>query len=369
MAKKSKGSIDVNKFENIHQIGGIQTAVMAPAFGGSTDSGCRVALVNTGSGLRFTVALDRGGDIVDAFYNQHSLTYLSPNGLKPPSHAYHQGFDWIANWPAGLVTTCGPHAIGAPHTEDGLDTGLHGHHSNNPARLDAIVNPDLDKGKTEMMLTMVIRDSRVFGPVFEVRRQIRCVLGEPRITICDEVTNIGDEKVAHNWLYHANVGYPLLDEGAKFIYRGRAEYWPAPEPPAKPLSDAALNRLKRVEGGMAEHVGFGERGVVVEAKPDRKGLCHVGIINSKLGLGLELEYSPKCLPRVANWQHYSPRGCYVAGIEPFNGSLMGKANDRFRGAEPYLRPGQTKKYELTIKALGCAQDIAALAAHDGKVHA
>jgi len=134
------------------------------------------------------------------------------------------------------------------------------------------------------------------------------------------------------------------------------------------LSDAALNRIKRVEGGMAEHVGFGERGVVVEVTPDGKGLCHVGIINSKLGLGLELEYSPKCLPRVANWQHYSPRGCYVGGIEPFNGSLMGKDNDSFPGAEQYLRPGQTRKYELSFKVLSCAKDIAALATHDGKVH-
>ena len=45
--------------------------------------GCRVAWVDTGSGLRFAVAL-RGGDIVEAFYNDLSLTYLSPNGYRPP---------------------------------------------------------------------------------------------------------------------------------------------------------------------------------------------------------------------------------------------------------------------------------------------
>ena len=72
---------DPNKFENIHQIGGIRT--------GTLDSGVRVALLDTGAGLRFTVALDRGGDIVDARYNQFALAYLTPNELLPPSHAYH----------------------------------------------------------------------------------------------------------------------------------------------------------------------------------------------------------------------------------------------------------------------------------------
>ena len=340
--------------------------MVAPAFGGSTDSGCRVAMVNTGSGLRFTVALDRGGDIVDAFHNEHSLAYLSVNGLAKPSYAYNRDFDWLANWPAGLVTTCGPHAIGGPHAEDGLDSGLHGRYSNAPATLESIVNPDPHAGKKDMMLSMVVRDSRMFGPVFEIRRQIKCVLGLPQITICDEVTNRGDKRVAHNWLYHVNVGYPLLDEGAKFIYSGQAEYWQVPAP-ATPPGDAELNRLKRVVGGMAAHAGMGERGVIVQAPPDRKGLCHVGIVNSKLGLALELEYSPKCLPRVSNWQHYGPRGTYVSGIEPFNGSLLGKDTDTFADAEPHLRPGETKKYELTFKVHSTRQAIAAFAARDGQI--
>ena len=55
---------DWQKFELVHQVGGIRTARLDwPEAGGSP--GCRVALVNTGSGLRYTVALDRGGDIVD----------------------------------------------------------------------------------------------------------------------------------------------------------------------------------------------------------------------------------------------------------------------------------------------------------------
>lgn len=367
--RRQKGDIkiDVDKFDNVHQIGGIQMAVLAPTFGGSTDSGCRVALVNTGSGLRFTVALDRGGDIVDAFYQQHSLTYLSAGGLKPPSFAYNGGFDWLSNWAGGMVTTCGPHAIGGPHAEDGIDYGLHGHQSNTPAQVEMLVNPDPHQGKREMLLSMVMRDCRVYGPNFEVRRQIQCVLGQPRITIYDQVTNRGDQKVAHHWLYHVNQGYPLLDEGSRFIYRGKAEPWQTPGPPARPLSDAALNRLKRVSGALPEHTGGGERGMIVEVEPDKSGLCHVGLINPKLRLGVELEYSPRCLPRIANWQHYGSRGSYVSAVEPFNGSLMGKANDTFPGAEQFLAPGQTATYQLTLKVHSDRAGLAELASHDGRV--
>src|SRR6185503_6601393 len=109
---------DPKKFENVHQIGGIRMGRLdSPGAGGA--DGTRVALIDTGSGFRFTVALDRGGDVVDASYNQFGLAYLSPNGLRPPSHAYHFENEWLRNWPGGLVTTCGPEYIGGSRLENG----------------------------------------------------------------------------------------------------------------------------------------------------------------------------------------------------------------------------------------------------------
>ena len=69
---------DTDKFENVQQIGGIQTAMLESPTGSGQMR--RVAQFRTGSGLQFTAALDRGGDIVDAFFNQHSLAFLSLNG-------------------------------------------------------------------------------------------------------------------------------------------------------------------------------------------------------------------------------------------------------------------------------------------------
>ena len=56
-----------DKIGNISQIGGIETSVLdnGPA------RGSRIAWVNTGSGLRYKVAIDRCLDITDAFHNPH----------------------------------------------------------------------------------------------------------------------------------------------------------------------------------------------------------------------------------------------------------------------------------------------------------
>ena len=117
---------DLAKFENVHQLGGIRT--------GTLDPGVRVAFVDTGAGLRFTVALDRGGDIVDASFNDCALAYLTQNGLLPPSPAYHTGIEWLRGWAGGLVTTCGPEFMGGPRMVDGAMTSLHGRFSSQSAQ-------------------------------------------------------------------------------------------------------------------------------------------------------------------------------------------------------------------------------------------
>lgn len=363
---------DLRKFENVHQLGGIRTGTLdSPGPGGGRP--VRVAFVDTGAGLRFTVALDRGGDIVDAGYQQFGLAYLTPNGLLPPTHAYSAGNEWLAGWAGGLVTTCGPHFIGGARMEDGVQTSLHGRYSQQVALIETLRNPEPHHGRLEMELGLIVRDARLFGPSFEIRRAIRCTLGVPEITIEDEVANRGDTRVAHHWLYHCNLGYPLLDEGARFIYRGPAQYWVIPPPPGEdivqPLSAAAMNRLKRVPDGLAQHTGSAERGLIVDAEADGEGWCRIGLSNEKLKLGLEISYLKKALPRLANWQHYGPHGSYVSGLEPFAGSLLGSARDQHPLAQQFLDPGESRKYQLQLRVLSGAAELGTLAKHDGRLTA
>lgn len=360
--------LDWEKFENVLQVGGIRTGTLdVPGAGGA--SGVRAAFVDTGAGLRFTVALDRGGDIVDATFNEIGLAYLSPNGLRPPSPAYHRDDEWLRGWAGGLLTTCGPEYMGGPRIENGARTSLHGRYSSSPAVVEKLINPDSHRATREMELGLVVRDTRVFGPVFEVRRTIRCTLGLPEIVLEDEVVNRGDTASAHHWLYHCNLGYPLLDRAARFIYRGQAQYWVVPPPAGQdiiqPLDAAAMNRLKQVPGGLPEHAGSGERGLIVNVEPDAEGNCRVGLINDRLKLGLEFTYPSAAFPRLAHWQHYGPRGSYVSGLEPFYGSLLGRARDRHPSVESTLAPGESRRYRLRLRVLRTEAELENLATCDG----
>ena len=182
----------------------------------------------------------------------------------------------------------------------------------------------------------------------------------------DEITNRGDGRTPHHWLYHVNFGYPLLDQGTRLIYKGRATYVERPEPKRVP-TEAQLNRLKKVTGPIAAHAEAGERCLIVEQPGQRDGRARVGVINDRLSLGVEMAYPVDALPRLTSWQHYGPAGCYVSAMEPFSGSLFGKAVDPYPKAEQYLRPGQTKRYELVLRVLSTKADLAKLAKHDGKV--
>jgi len=366
MPKRPTPAFDINKFEHPHQCGGIQTGSLDhPQPNGG--QACRVAFVNTGAGLTFTVALDRGGDIVEAQYLGKSLAFLTPNGYKPPSHAYHRGVEWLASWPGGLLTTCGPLHIGAPRDAGVADrqNSLHGHFSNTPAATESVTNPDPRRKRLEMRLDLLIRCTTMFGPSVEVRRSIVCTLGRPTIELHDRVTNISDFAVPHHWLYHVNLGYPLLDEGAKLVYGGDYDWhWPPEAIPGELVpSPQTFAKYKTIPAPMQAHAQDGQRGVIVVPKATR-GVVTVGVVNRKADLGFALSYPARQLPRLANWQNFGPRGCYVTGLEPFNGSLRWDGNDKHPGAKQTLRPGQTAEYDLTIRALSGKQALDGLVKHD-----
>jgi hypothetical protein len=93
----------LEKISNIHQIGGIETSVLDNGIG----RGNRIAWINTGAGLRFKVILDRGMDIADAFYNEHSLAWLGHSGISNPQIFTENGLNWLKTFGGGLLTTCG----------------------------------------------------------------------------------------------------------------------------------------------------------------------------------------------------------------------------------------------------------------------
>src|SRR6478736_2324424 len=82
-------AVDPTRFVNPAQVGGIESYALAdgPA------RGVRALCVNTGGGLRYRVLVDRGLDIDQAFFNQHSLAFLTHKGATKPSRGLDDGID------------------------------------------------------------------------------------------------------------------------------------------------------------------------------------------------------------------------------------------------------------------------------------
>jgi len=152
MAAKNTGLNWQNKVNNHAQIGGIETSVLDNGLA----KGTRIAWVNTGTGLRYKVVIDRALDIVDAFYNQYSLAWLSHAGLTSPRPDANRGLEWLYSFGGGLLTTCGLTHVGGPETDEFGERGLHGRISNLPGRVESIVQPDLSAGKLQMRLILAI---------------------------------------------------------------------------------------------------------------------------------------------------------------------------------------------------------------------
>jgi len=342
---------DLSKFINSAQVAGIESYTLNDGPG----RGVRALCVNTGAGLRYRVLVDRGLDIDQAFFHQHSLAFLTHAGAARPSRAIDHGLEWLKNFPGGLLISCGPFNIGPPTTDDGEELGLHGPHSNTAATVESIRQPDPHRDANEISITGVLRYGPLYGPTVELRRTITSRLGESAIDFVDEFYNPGNTDVPHAWLLHINFGYPLLDQGAEFCVDA-TKVEPRADVPGSTEVFRDTKHFKRIPGPIEKHRGKGSVVGYLYPRPDRAGRATVGIANPKLGIAVAIHYSTKEFPRCGNWQHYGQRE-YVAALEPMNGTVDGRDKDRARGLLDSLKAGQTKTYRYSIEVLADKSEI------------
>jgi galactose mutarotase-like enzyme len=332
-----------DKVSNHAQIGGIETSVLDNGAG----RGTRIAWINTGTGLRYKVVIDRAMDIADAFYNEHSLAWLSHGGITYPQPFSDKGIDWLRTFGGGLLTTCGLSHVGGPESDEFGERGLHGQISNSPAEIESIIQPDLRSGKLEMSITGIIRETKPFGPSLELRRTISATLGKASIRIHDEVINRANTPAPHMLLYHFNFGYPLADEGTDILWNGK--WFPRNgEENAKIFKEG--NHFKKCSAVLDDHLGSGEEVVLVDIESDIFGQSVAGLYNAKLGIALALKFKKEQLPWFANWQHWG-KGEYVTGLEPSTHALTGQAQARKDGDLIFIQPGEKREYDVELEVI------------------
>lgn len=96
-----------------------------------TGRGLRVADVRSGSGLRFSVLLERGMDISPAAYKGMPLAWVSRTGWGHPMYYEPQGAGWLRTFGGDLLTGCGMTYLGALHLGG---SGIKPHPDSRPGR-------------------------------------------------------------------------------------------------------------------------------------------------------------------------------------------------------------------------------------------
>ena len=331
------------KISNTAQVGGIETSVVDNGAG----RGNRIAWINTGTGLRYKVVIDRAMDIAEAFYNQHSLAWLSDLGTIPGERFSNKGIDWLQTFGGGLLTTCGLTHVGGPEEDDYGQRGLHGQIGNIPAEVESIIQPDLLTGKMDMSITGRIKETKIFGPSLELKRTISASIGQPAIKIHDEVINRANTPVPHMLLYHFNFGWPLVDEGTDIIWKG--EWQPRDGGINSKIFREGYN-FRKCPAPLQEHSGTGEAVAYINVAEDNDGQCTCGLNNAKLGMALIMRFQKKQLPWLTNWQHWG-KGEYVTGIEPGTHPPIGQAKARAQNELIFLPPGETRSYDIEIEVV------------------
>ncbi|OZI09750.1 DUF4432 domain-containing protein [Siphonobacter sp. BAB-5385] len=339
-----------DKISNPAQLGGIETSVLDNGPG----RGNRIAWVNTGAGLRYKVVLDRGMDIAEAFYQQHSLAWLSHGGITTPQPFSNRGLGWLRTFGGGLLTTCGLTHVGGPESDEWGERGLHDTFSNTPAELECITQPDPFTGQLVMSVRGRIRQSQALGTRLELSRTLSSTLGKASLRLRDEIVNRGNTTAPHMLLYHINLGWPLIDEGTRLLWRGSWEAGSDHPQLFRPEHD-----FRTCPAPLDAHAGAGEEVAFINLEADDAGQCQCGVYNETLGLALVIRFYKQQLPWLTNWQHWG-KGEYVTGLEPGTHPPMGQAQARATRQLIWLEPGERRVYELEIEVLTDPQALETL---------
>jgi hypothetical protein len=336
---------------SVEQLAGVRLGELADGF----ERGVRVADVYTGSGLTFTVLLDRGMDIGQASFRGVPLAWRSATTAKAPSYFEPEGFGWLRGFHGGLVNTCGLSYFGAPSEDRGQALGLHGRASYTPAS--HVAYGGVWDGDTyELWCSGELREAVVFGENLVLKRRIRARLGESRLFIEDEVVNEGYAPAPHMMLYHVNFGFPVVSAESELLARSRAVH-PRDEVAAPGLPDH--RRFQPPTPGYAEQVFYHTLAA------DAGGSAQVALVNRAFdggrGLGGYLRFRLEELPRLVQWKMMG-QGTYVCGLEPATHWVEGRAKERREGRLQELAPGEARRYRLEIGVLTSQEEIATFTA-------
>lgn len=334
-------NLNRDKIGNMSQVAGIRRY----EFVDGKAKGVEALEIQTGSGLSFTVLPGRGMDIAWTNYRGVPLSYMSKTGVVSPSYFENEGMNWLHNFFAGALTTCGLLNVGGPKTVKHSvigerQLGLHGRISNCAAE-QVCVFEDVVDGQYVMRVSGLMSEGVLHGEHVTLRREIETAFGSDKFTIRDTVTNHDAKPQNVSLLYHINFGYPLLDSSCRLI---------ANSVEVTPQSEEAKNDIADVYNFSEPVLNITERCYAHKFAEDKDGNVKLALVNDELELGVALFYNQNELPFFNQWKMQNKKE-YVIGLEPCT-KLPGDDD-----AELLIAPGEKKTFEITYMVLNGKEAI------------
>ena len=261
--------------------------------------------------LRFLLNVSKACDMMQLYYKGQNMSFISKNGFMQREIPFAKRFE------GGMIYTCGLDSAGE---RDGF--AEHGSIHNTPAEI-----MRAECKEQAIVVEAVIRDTEICGKNLVLRRRITTPIGGDTVSVCDTLTNESYRDENYCLLYHVNIGYPLLDEGAKIVAD----------------SDVRLPRTPWAEKNI--DTAFS----ITAPIPNMEETCYylepktsaVSLVNEKIGRKFTVSYSGDTLPNFLEWKSMAS-GDYALGLEP----CTTKLDDLF--AYSTIKAGETIAFALNL---------------------
>ncbi|MFP4351944.1 MAG: aldose 1-epimerase family protein [Puniceicoccaceae bacterium] len=317
---------------------------------GGLQEGVHVLEIDNGR-LSFSVLPTRGMGIWKGRCGDVSLGWDSP--VKDPVNPAFMnltergGLGWLKGFNEWIVR-CGLNSMGAPCTDtvadysgNACDVGLtlHGRIANLPARA-----VSLEITGEAIVLRGEVDETMMFGPALRLNTEIRTEFGSGRLDITDTVTNLGDNPVEHQLLYHINYGEPLLGKGARVL---------APFKQVAPRDARSAEGVRTFDQYGAPEAGFVEQACFFELAGERGSGETMTLLRNAAGDRASLlRFSLKDLPCFTLWKNTAGRADgYVTGMEPGTSFPNPRPFERGKGRVPTLDGGGSRTVRLSVETL------------------
>lgn len=261
--------------------------------------------------IRFLLNVSKACDMMQLYFEGQNMSFLSKNAFTA------RETDFLSRFEGGMLYTCGLDNVG---DREGYE--LHGTLHNTPAE---IISAECNENG--IAVEAIIRNTALFGKNLVLNRKILSAIGDGRVRIEDTLFNGGYREEDYCLLYHINIGYPMLDEGAKMI------------------ADVK-NCVPRTTWAKQNEDTVYEMGAAV---PNREETCYfltlrkpeISLVNKKIGKKFTVSYSGDTLPRFVEWKSMAS-GDYALGFEPCTTEL----DERF--AYKSIAPNARIRFVVTL---------------------